>query len=482
VKRLKPVGLPLDAGKQAARIAVPVGFEFFLVLALTLVNQIIVGGLGATAIAAVGFANSIHTIPLFFLGALNVGAGVVVGRAYGGGNRSLTNRAVSFSVLLSLVSGIVVALPFVFFPSGVLELSGASSEVVSQGSGYLGIVLLSLPAGVLAMVLGSVLRSVDRSRSPMWATIVAVVINIPLAIVLVYGAGPIPALGVFGAGLAFFITTIIRAIVLAAQVFLIFDVANWKLPGRLHEWTALSRPILMLAVPMALTSLSWTFGGFFYNVAVQRLGDDPLAALQIVFTLSGVFVVGSIGLGSAITVLASQAIGRGDPVLATTWVTYLLRLGVVTGIFFAALFAGTIFLLPVFYPEVSAATLAMAGSGILIAAAVQPLSVRMLLLASVLPAGNDTTGIIIGDFVGPYFFGLPITIGLGLFTPLGMIGAIIGKAAEDVAKLIIFSRRAKKISWDVVLENHEETLLTIGDLRTGPITLHVLAPEGDPKP
>lgn len=454
-----------------ARIAVPVGFEFFLVLALTFVNQIVVGGLGGSAVAAVGFVNSIHTIPLFFLGALNVGAGVVVARAFGSGSRSLTSRAITYSVVLALATGAIVSTPFIFFPAEILSLAGASTEVIALGTGYLAVVLSSLGAGVLTMTLGAVLRSVNRSQSPMVATIVSVVLNTPLAIVLVHGVGPFPALGVLGAGIATLISTGIRAAILLAQVYLIFDVANWLLPKGRREWVTLGRPILTLAVPMALTSLSWTFGNFFYNVIIQQLGDGPLAALQIVFAFSGVFVVGSIGLGSAITVLASQSIGAGKPDLAKLWIKYLLRIGLVTGVIFAIAFVCAGFALPLMFPEIGADVLSLAMAGVVINAIVQPLSVRMLLFASVLPAGNDTTGIIIGDFVGPYLVGLPVTLLLALFTPLGMLGAVIGKGGEEIVKLIVFSLRAKKIQWEEVARRHEESLVTLGDFRTGPITL-----------
>lgn len=471
--RLRPPGLPDRAGTQVAKIAIPVGFEFFLVLALAFVNQIIVGGLGGSAIAAVGFANAIHTIPLFLLGALNVGAGVVVARAFGGGNKSLTSRAVTYSVVLSLVTGVAVALPFVFFPEEIFGFVGASQQVVALGSGYLAVMLASLPFGVLAMVLGSVLRSVNRSRSPMVATIVMVVVNVPLAIILVYGAGPIPALGVIGAGIATLISLAARAIVLMVQVYLVYDVANWKLPIGRAQWKALGSPILRLAIPLGFTSLSWTVGIFLYNVIIQQLGDGPLAALQIVWAFSGVFVVGSFGLATAITVLVSQSIGAGRSDLATVWIRYLLRLGMVTGIGFAGLFALSSLLLPVFFPELSRDVLGMATAGVLINALVQPLTVRMLLFASVLPAGNDTTGIIIGDFSGPYLVGIPLTLLLGFLTPLGVLGAIIGKGGEDIVKLLVFAYRSRRIHWEDVMRRHEESVVSLGNLRTGPITVFV---------
>lgn len=442
--RVKLSGAPDRAGAQLVKIAVPVGFEFFLFLSLAFISQIIVGNLGSSAIAAVGLANAIHTIPLLLLGALNIAAGVVVGRPFGGCNKPLTSRAVTYSVVLPLVTGAAVALPFVFFLEDIFRLAGASTQVVAQGSGYLAAMLASLPFGILAVVLGSVLRSVNRSRSPMVATIVMVVVNIPLATVLVYGAGPIPALGVVGVGIATIISLAARATALVVQVYLVYDVANWKWPVGQAQWRELGKPILRLAIPLGFISFSWTVGNFLYNVIIQQLGDGPLAALQIVSSFSGLFVLGSFGLASAITVSVSQVIRAGRPGLATVWIKYLLRLGGITGVGFAGLFALSSMLSPVFLPQLARDVLSLAIAGVLIKALVQPLTVRMLLFGSVLPAGNDNTGIIIGDFSGPYLVGIPLTLILVFLTPLGVLGAIIGRGGEDIVKLVVFACRPRR--------------------------------------
>ena len=57
--RARPAGAPDSPRREIARIAVPVSLEFVLMLVLNFVNQVVVGALGATAIAAVGFANSL---------------------------------------------------------------------------------------------------------------------------------------------------------------------------------------------------------------------------------------------------------------------------------------------------------------------------------------------------------------------------------------------------------------------------------------
>jgi putative MATE family efflux protein len=463
--------LPARPGRRVATIALPVGFEFILVLGLTFVNQIIVGGLGDVAVAAVGFANSVNMIPLFFLGALNIGAGVVVARAFGGGHKDVVSKSVTYGVLVALVTGLLVATPFVLFPSTILGLVGASPEVIAQGSAYLAVTLAGLAAGVLGMVLSGVLRSVSRPRSPMVATIITIALSTPLAVVLVYGLGPIPALGVVGAAWALLITTVLKVVILMLQIFVVFDVADWILPRSLTEWVTIGRPIIKIAAPMAMTSISWTSANFLYNVMVQQLGDGPLAVLQIVGTMAAVFIAGSFGLASAISVLVGQSIGAGNPELAKAWSIYVMRLGIATSVILGGLFALSALALPLLFPNVSSEVLGLTAVGIVINAAFQPLTVRMLLLAAVLPNGNDTTGIIIGDFTGPYLVGLPLSLFLAFFTPLGVLGVLVGRGVEDTVKMLVFGFRARRIAWEKVMRTHQDSLMTPGDIRTGPITL-----------
>lgn len=463
------VSLPEGAGRSVLRIALPVSFEFILVLGLAFVTQIIVGGLGDVAVAAVGFATSINTIPLFFLGALHIGAGIVVARAYGAGLRTRIDSTVTFSVIATLGLSVLVSIPFVLFPESILQWAGASAGVIQEGSGFLAITLAGLFAGVLSMVLGGILRSANRARSPLIATIVMVAVNIPLSVILVYGWGPIEAMGVVGAAVAAVVTGIVRAAVLLAHTFLIHDVADWAPPGRWSVFWETGKPVLVLAFPMALTSLSWTFGNFFYTILVQQLGDAALAALQIVLALSAVFVVGSLGLCSAATVLAGHAVGQREPERAREWVNFVLRWGVVTGIFFGILFAASSIFVSQLFPNLSEDALAATVTGILILAIAQPFSVRMLIWASVLPAGNDTSAVIIGDLAGPYLGGLPLTLFLGFFTPLGVLAAFFGKAAEEIIKWLVFSFRGKRIRWDRVVDRHTESVIAEGDARTGPI-------------
>ncbi len=59
-------------------------------------------------------------------------------------------------------------------------------------------------------------------------------------------------------------------------------------------------------------------------------------------------------------------------------------------------------------------------------------------------------GVIFGDVVGAFVVGLPLAVVLGLHTPLGVAGVFAARVIEELAKVVIFSRRTRRVRWDVV--------------------------------
>ena len=111
-------------------------------LGLNFVNQIIVGGLGALAIAAVGFANSLTFILVITLSALGVSVQILVSRAYGARRVHDLNHTVTNSLLFSLIGGGGLSLIMALFPSHILTLAGGSPGVTSLGSTFLSLTAL----------------------------------------------------------------------------------------------------------------------------------------------------------------------------------------------------------------------------------------------------------------------------------------------------------------------------------------------------
>ena len=316
------------------------------------------------------------------------------------------------------------------------------------GTGYFQLMGVALAPAVLSMLLSGVLRSTGHARAPMLATSGTVVLNAGIGYALVTGAGPLPQLGVAGAGVATLVTNLLKLAILTAQVYAVHRVVRWERPTFRGGWQPVLLPLLVLALPLGVTELFWTGGTFLYNVVFQKLGDKALASAQIAATLEGVFIVGSLGLMSATTALVGRSVGRGDAEAAQAWVRRIKAAGIRTGIGFGLLFACCAFLLQPLYGHAGPQVRAAAAVGILINAAFQVVKVRnMIIGAGVLPSGDDARGVILGDAGGAFLVGLPLAVLLGLHSPLGIAGVFLARVVEEVAKLVIFTWRERRLDW-----------------------------------
>ncbi|UBV41554.1 MATE family efflux transporter [Deinococcus taeanensis] len=434
--------------REIAAIAVPVSLEMVIQLVLTFVNQIIVGTLGAVAVAAVGLSGSLGFLFFITLGALGSGTSILVARRHGAGDRAGVNQTLTTSLLTSLLLAAVLTLPIVLGASSLLRLAGGEPRVTLAAIPYMQVSMLALIPGTLAWMLSGALRSLGHARTPLVATVITVIVESLTAYGLVFGVGPLPQMGVVGAAWALVIANLLKLTLLAAQIYGPRHLAALALPAR-DSWRAIAGPLLSISAPIAFTEFAWSLGGFLYATVYARVGTAALAASQIVGTLEGIFIVGSFGLMSAATVFIGRALGAGDPNSARLWLARISRTGLVTGVGFGLLFAASAFLVPGLFPRVGSDVHHIALIGILISAVTQVVKVRnMIIGGGVLPGAADGKGVILGDVVGAFVVGLPLAIGLGLYSPLGVWGVFLARSAEEIAKVMIFEWRRRRINWE----------------------------------
>ena len=430
----------------------PVSLEFVVILLLNFLTQIIVGGLGALPIAAVGFANSLTFILMVTVSALGTSVGILSARAFGGGRMHELNQTVSIAIVFAAALTFLTSMVLFLFPYQVLVLTGASEAVATTGVDYLRFASLSLLGNVIAAVLSGVFRSVGRPKLPLYATFWTLLLNAVLSYALVYGIW-LPEMGVAGAGLATVFAATLKALILGYQLFVVYNVTDFELPKSIRYWVEVIRPLFVLAIPLGLTELVWTVGQFAYGVIVQQISDESLASYNVANSLEGIFIVGSLGLAVAATVLVGRAVGGGDVKTVNRWIQLIKQTGVYSGLVFGALYAISAFAVPIGFQNAGSDVQQLAISLIFAQSLVQVIKVRnMILGGGILTSGSDIRGVIYGDAVGALVVGIPLAFALGLYTPLGIWGIVIGRAADEIVKLTIFEYRARRINWQKLID------------------------------
>lgn len=168
--------------------------------------------LGSVPLAAVGVGTTALSCLYWAFNFLGIGTQTEVANAYG---KQDISRARQFGTLALLLSGIIgVLLIGIVYPfsSKIVSLMGATGNLHNQAVDYFQIRLLGAPAVLISIASFGVLRGLQDMRTPMKIAVGLNTINIVLDAVLIFGLGPVPALGVAGAAMASTISQWIGAI------------------------------------------------------------------------------------------------------------------------------------------------------------------------------------------------------------------------------------------------------------------------------
>jgi putative MATE family efflux protein len=428
-------------------VAIPVSVEAIFQASFSFIDQIIVGILGAVAVAAVGLSNNISFILTLLYAAIGTGSGAFIAQAYGDGDIDKVSKIAALGQMTAAILGATTALPLIFFPVPILRSVAAQPEVIESASGYLQLFAAAAPMTVTSAVTTAAFRSMGDSRTPMAITMGTVVLNTLLALVLVLGLGPFPKIGVLGAGIATLTSQIVRCVVLLIVLYSRKEGLRW-------HWSLsvlakqLGRPLFQTTYPIALSEMLWGTSTFLYILVFTRIGTDALASSQIVTTIENIFIVAASGLAPAALATAGQALGHDSLQDAREQAKGILRTGMIAGVILGAALIGVSFLLPIVYPRVGESVLGMATWGILITALVQWAKVLNNALGmGILPSGGDTKFVLLSHVISSYAVGLPVAALTGAVLRLGTASVFASRALEEVVKAVLLFLRYRSASW-----------------------------------
>lgn len=323
-------------------LAVPMVLEMVLESLFAVVDVFWVGRLGPNAVATVGLTESMLSI-VFAVGmGLSLSTTAMVARRTGEKDPEGAAVAAVQAILLGLIVSLAIGLPCLVFAPRLLQLMGATVEIISVGSGYTRICLGGSCAVLLLFLNNAIFRGAGDAAIAMRLLWVSNIINLILDPCLIFGWGPFPRLGVTGAALATFTG---RSIGVIYQFYRLL-----KGTERIHIFSRQIRvcfDVLLRLVRVSLTGIlqfaiahtSWV--GLVRIVSI--FGAAALAGYTIAIRIVVFAILPSWGLSNAAATLVGQNLGAGEPERAETsvWRTGLYNM----------MFLGTVGVLFVLFAE-----------------------------------------------------------------------------------------------------------------------------------
>lgn len=333
------LALPMAAGQLGQML---LGFS----------DSLMVGRLGVVPLAASAFANGIISVLLVAGIGLLASVSVLASQAHGAGRERDAGEVLRQGLAIAAVVGTFVG--FVLTTGlGMLAWLRPPAEVLTAARPFLVIVGWSVAPALVWQGLKQFCEALLRPLVPMLTMFAAVVLNVFLSWVLIYGRLGMPALGLVGAAWATLISRLLFMVVLFVVV-LRSPAFHKALPDRWLarlRWQAL-RTQLSIGLPVAAQLLMEV--GAFATAAIMMgwLGADALAAHQVALSYCALTFMLPLGLSLAVSVRMGQAVGAGEwERLRMIGHSGLLMAVIIMSVFATGFFAGGGFLAALFVRE-----------------------------------------------------------------------------------------------------------------------------------
>ncbi|MDF4004764.1 MATE family efflux transporter [Luteibacter sp. PPL552] len=298
--------------------------------------------LGEAAFAATANA----TLVLFFLLGLVLGIGIattiLVGQALGARDVDAARRIVGTGLTFFMTVSLVVSVAGYFATPALLHAMGTPDDARPYAIAYLRIIFLALPFMYLYTFLMMVLRGAGDSRTPFAFMIVSVVLDIALNPLFIFGAGPVPSLGIAGSAVA---TLIAQGLSLGGLVawmyarkhFLCLRAADARL---LLPEPAILKALVLKGLPMGAQMLVITSSAIIMMSLVNGHGSQTTAAYGAAVQLWNYIQMPAFAVGMAMSSMVAQNVGakRWDRVATVGRVGILASLGL-TGVLVLVVYA-----------------------------------------------------------------------------------------------------------------------------------------------
>jgi multidrug resistance protein, MATE family len=308
-------------------LAVPLAIANLSQMAMSVVDTVMVGKLGAVPLAAVALGGGLYfTSVVVCLGVLTVIAPLAA-YSIGAGAPEAAGRIARSGLVLALLFALAV-IAAMMVADRLLDLIGYDPALSREIGRFLRAVCWGAPGFLLFAVLRSLLAAVRHTRGVMVVLMSCVPANAALNWVLIYGHLGAPPLGLVGAAIASASVQWLMLLGLAAVVWRLRRTdAVPRLAGAGRGITADFRRILRLGGPIGgLQALE--IGVFVTAAAVVGLfGADALAAHQVAINYASITFMVPMGLGQAATVRVAGARGAGLPLSARRAAFVALALG-----------------------------------------------------------------------------------------------------------------------------------------------------------
>ena len=317
--------------KNLLRLAVPIVLQNLVTTAVSSADVIMLGFVSQDALAAGSLASQIMFILNLVYSGISSGV-IMLAAQYWGKQDTLTiERIMGIGMRISILISTVFFILACFFPSLLMLIFTNDKELIATGIPYLRIVSFSYLFMSISQVYLCTMRTIVRVIFATAANASALLLNIFLNAVFIFGLLGAPKMGIAGVALA---TTIARGIEFGICMLdaLHFKVIRFRPAAIFERNKVLFADFMKYSLPAFGNEVSWGLAFSMYSVIMGHLGSDMVAANAVVVVARNLGTVACFGIANAGAILLGKSIGAGRMDTVKSDASKFCRITFVSGI------------------------------------------------------------------------------------------------------------------------------------------------------
>lgn len=317
---------------ELMRLVVPIAVQSFMLALVSVTDAVMLGRLDQQSMASVSQAGNVQFFLSLLVTSFSIGVGIMAAQYWGKGDGKSIEKIAPTGLKIILLLGGAVTLAALVIPTTLMSILTSDQELIPLGAEYLRVVAPSYFLCGITQVYFALLKNTGHTTESSTISSVAVVVNIVLNAIFIFGLLGFPAMGIRGAALA---TVIARLVELVMAV-----VVNRRKGNVQLRWNwlfkkadrLLYQDFLRYTMPVIGASLVWGIAYMSYSVVLGHMDGDAVAANSITSVAKSLISCLIRGVGGGAGIMIGNLLGANLLDKAKSYALRLTKLSAVVGI------------------------------------------------------------------------------------------------------------------------------------------------------
>ena len=440
--------------KKFFAIVFPAAFQQLMVAIVGASDAIMLGAIDQDSLSAVSLASQVMFVFSLFLYAIIMGTNIFAAQYWGKNDKKTVEKLLAYTVKITFAISVVFFIGTTFMPKTIMKIFTSEQILIDYGAKYLRIIGTSYIMMSISEIYLCIMKNCNKALKSTAISSVAVLLNIILNAVLIYGLFGMPEMGIAGAAIATVISKIFELIWVCYE-------SSKKESIRFHFKYILHTEKIMKSdfwkydIPIFGNQIVWGFGFTMYSVIMGHLGNDAVAASSIANIAKNLISSLCMGIGIGGGIIVGNELGRGNLELAKNFGKRVCRIAVISGIITGCVLLSLIPVILHFTNLSEQASGYLKWMLIMCSYYLFGKSINATTIAGIFCAGGDSRFGFICDAITMWAVTVPLGMIAAFVLDLPVIAVYFFITLDEIVKLPAVFRHYKKYLWvrDLTREN-----------------------------